>query len=337
MHLAFERGARKGFDEKSAALGHARARPEVRTHRHLDRRELEPQFDRVFGAPGEDVDDHPVPGLDEEHPPPVEHWIGEAAVGIVRRLGGVEALGGLPVVQPRPGSGVPLERPDGDRLPEAVHHDGAVGRRAAEEVAPSRLGGVAIGPRIDEAGASENGALDTEQIGVAVPRAERTAQRPNVENELMGIVVPSAPHHDEAAVGEEARGGRGRRRGTETLERLHPVRSQQPRGLRRQASGRPRVVGAAEQGRRRREYPPKIVRLPGREREQPAAVGIPDRRHRAVGAAEGNEDVDQPLDPLSHRGGDGHAVPRGKNHEMEVGLDRVSLIARGLLEVDAVR
>src|SRR5207253_5780725 len=86
----------------------------------------------------------------------------------------------------------------------------------------------------------------------------------------------------------------------------------------------------------RRKNPPAVIGRSADEGQEPTAVGVADRRYRPVGTADGEEEVEHALDTLADHRGDGDPVSRRENQEVEVDLDRVALIARGLLEVDAV-
>src|SRR4029078_1297053 len=79
---------------------------------------------------------------------------------------------------------LPGEGPGRNRLAEAIHGDRAMRGRAAEGIAPGRLP-VATGSGIDQETLSERSALDAQQVGVAMARAERAAERADVEDQLV--------------------------------------------------------------------------------------------------------------------------------------------------------
>ena len=291
----------------------------------------------MLGGALEVVHHDPVPRLDEEHAAPVHHRIGEPEVGIVGRVGKVHRRVRPPAAQAGLGPLPPLEWSRRRRLLDAVHHDGAVRRGAAEEIAPDRFDRIAVRPRVDEVRQAEHGTLDAEEIGMGVARAHRRAERPDVEDQLMRVPLPPALHHRIPAVGEQARrrgpGGRGRER----LVRGRPRSAQQPERLRRRPAGDPRVVGSAEEGRRDRKDPPQIAGGPRDERQEPSAVIIADERHRAVRPAKGRERIEQPLQARGHGIRNGDPVSRRQDQEVEIDLSGVPLIVRGLLEVDTIR
>ena len=63
-----------------------------------------------------------------------------------------------------------------------------------EEVSPLLICRIAVRPGIDEVGFPEDGALNAEQVGVPVSRADGTAEGPHIEDQMVGMCLPSAPH-----------------------------------------------------------------------------------------------------------------------------------------------
>src|SRR2546426_9376165 len=147
--------------------------PEVGVHRDLHRRELEAELDAVLGCALEIVHDYPISRLHEEYPAPVADRVREAVIGVVLGLRKIEVLRGSPPAEPRPRPSFPREGPGRDDLRRAVNGDRAVGGGPSEEVSPRRLRRVPVGPRIHDVRLSEGGALNAEEIGVAVPPAFR--------------------------------------------------------------------------------------------------------------------------------------------------------------------
>jgi len=115
------------------------------------------------------VDDDPEPGLHEQDAAAVAHRIGQARVSVVLRVGEVEVTGAGKSAQPGRGSLLPGEGAGGGGLAPAVHRHRAVGRGSAEEVPPFRLAGVGVGAGVRQEALAERGALDAQQVGVAVP------------------------------------------------------------------------------------------------------------------------------------------------------------------------
>src|SRR5262249_20659588 len=96
------------------------------------------------------------------------------------------------------------------------------------------------------------------------------------------------------------------------------------------------VIGAVEQPRCRAEDAAAIAGNPRRERQQPSSVRVADVREPAVRPLENEQDVEKPtqafFDDRRHKS----SVTLRKEKKMKIDLGGISLVARGLLEVDAV-
>ena len=265
------------------------------------------------------------------------HGVGEARVGVVLGVGDVERLRGDPAPEPRARPRLPREGPARHRLVEAVDSHGRVGRGAAEEVAPGRLRRVAKGAGVRDGGLAEHRALDAQEIGVAVTGADRAAERTRIEDELMRPAIPRAPHHAVAALGKQHRRrrlGGPRRRAT----RRRSARGRRATAPRRPGPARPtrspacRNTAAATANTPRRS--PRGRGASGRS-EPPSASPIAGIE--PSGCAERQEHVDHALEPLGDLARQRHAVPRREQHEVQVDLDRVAVVAGRPLEVERRR
>ena len=265
------------------------------------------------------------------------HSVWEAVIGVMLGLRIIESLRGSPPAHPRLRAPFPREGPGRDDLGRTVKGDGAVGGGPSEKVSPNRFRRVAVGPRIHDVRLSEGGALNAEEVGVAVSPGLREADGPHVEDQLMGVPLPSASHHGVPSSREQAGERIDGRSGGERFEDLCGRRPKQPDGFRRQAAGRPGVVGPAEESRCHREDAPEIVGGSRDERKEPSAVGIADLRHRAVRATNHHEEVEQPLEPVCHGVRHFDLVSGGQDQEVKIDLRRVALVACRLFKVDAVR
>ena len=171
---------------------------------------------------------------------------------------------------------------------------------------------------------------------MAVPAGHGTAERSDVEDQLMVVGAPAAPHDRVSAGREVARRRAGRRRRLQGVEGVESGRAQEPEHLGGRTTGRPRAIGATEEGGRGREDAAEVVLGARRERQERAAVGVSDLGHRAVGAAQRQHEVEHPGHALEDRRRDRPAVSSGEDQEMQIELERVALVARRQLEVDAV-
>src|SRR5204863_851795 len=146
----------------------------------------------------------------------------------VLRVEEVELRRRMPLADADARARAPAERPRRLGLALAVHRDRVVRRRGAEEVAPLGLRRVAVVPRIDQARLAENRALNAEEIRVAVAAADRTSERPDVDDHLVGIALPAITENRIAARRKHPGRQPRRRSRAHTVERALAVRPEQP-------------------------------------------------------------------------------------------------------------
>ena len=82
---------------------------------------------------------------------------------------------------------------------------------AAEEIPQLAIRRVTAGPCVHEIRFTERGALNAEQVGMAVTSAVMAAKRAGIENQCVGFLVPAAAHGYETAQGKHSEPGRLRR------------------------------------------------------------------------------------------------------------------------------
>src|SRR2546428_8315472 len=203
VDLLCERHRCKRANEQAVSARPPCTGPEIRAHHYLHWRELKPECDDVIRRTLKVIHNHPVARFDEEDAAPVNNGIRKSTIRIVGRVGEVHRGPRQPPTQSRSRSRLPLEQPDGHRLPHPIHRDGTVRCSAAEKVAPRRLGGVAICPGVDEVRLSEGGTLYAEEIGVPSRRGRATIEWPHVANQLVRVSLPSAPPDEVTTLREE--------------------------------------------------------------------------------------------------------------------------------------
>ena len=157
--------------------------------------------------------------------------IGQAAIAVMVGIGEVQGVRRQPVAQPRAGPRLPGEGSGRHRLARSVDRHGAVSGRAPKEVPPVGFRRVGVGPGIDEVGLPEYGALNAQEVGVTVPAAHRTAERTDVEDQVMSVRLPPAPHDGVAAFGEDPRAWRSRRGRRGSRGRVRRRRPEQPKSV----------------------------------------------------------------------------------------------------------
>src|SRR6185503_1201861 len=95
----------------------------------------------------------------ENHAAAMDYGISEDRVCIVFGIKEVELRIRMPLAKPNAGLPLPAKRTGRIGLILAIDHDRAMGRSAAEEVAPLQFGGVGVGPGIHQTRLAENRAL----------------------------------------------------------------------------------------------------------------------------------------------------------------------------------
>jgi hypothetical protein len=150
------------------------------------------------------IHDHPVLRLDKKHPAAVDHRIGKAAIGVMLGIRQVEGLRGEPLTQPCSRSHLPAKWASRDCLAHTINHDTVVSGGATEEISPVRVRRVTVRPGIHEIRLPEDGALNAEKVSVSVPSAQRAPEGASIEDHLVGVRFPSAPHHNISSVREDA-------------------------------------------------------------------------------------------------------------------------------------
>src|SRR5262245_23544590 len=125
----------------------------------------------------------------------MEHRVGQRQIPVVFGVEEVEFRRRMPLAQPDARLTPPAEYARRLGLVGAVDHHGAVRRGAAEKITPLRFAGVGVGPCIYEAWFAEDRALHAQEIGMPMTTADRAANRPDVDDGLVPVCLPAAPHH----------------------------------------------------------------------------------------------------------------------------------------------
>ena len=254
-------------------------------------------------APDRSSTTNPIAGLDEDDAPPMDDRIGQRQIAVVLGVEEVELRRRMPFTQLHARLSPPSEGAGRLGLVDAVDDDGAVCRGAAEEVAPLRLAGVAVGSGIHEARFAEHRALNAQQVGVPMAAAHRTADRTDVHDGLVSVGGPSrCASRRSRLTGRRATGSSRAAPGRGASNASIRVSVPSATRLLARARRRPRRSRA---GRTRAAATRKPAAAVGRGAIRAAAAGS-RRRHRqcAGNVAVGLPNREQELAPSAARGRD---------------------------------